>query len=52
MLCLNEAPRFCIFAYENALSLKYIGRDSDGNELKVIGGVATFVINVKCNIRF
>ena len=41
ILCPNAAPRF--FCACNALSLNYIGYESDGNDIKAIGGVITFV---------
>ena len=41
MLCPNAAPRF--FCACNALSLNYIGYESNGNDMKTTGGAKTFV---------
>ena len=43
MSCPNTAPRFFIFCVCNALSLNYIGYESDGNDMLATGGVTTFV---------
>ena len=48
MLCPNATPIFFVYAmlcHEN-----YMRYESDGNDLKATGGVATFVHCVKCNI--
>ena len=43
MLCPNTAPNFFIFCVCNALLLNYMGYESNGNGMKAIGGVTTFV---------